>query len=132
MNRKPTKLKILEGNLGKRPLPENEPEPKEIDPKEIPKPPADLDAEAKKVWNRLAPIVAKNKLLTEADIDSFALLCQARSYLIQIHNLIKKEKALDKYQAKQRNYTQQFRLLAYDFGLSPRGRVGLSLGGKEI
>ena len=127
MNRKPTKLKILEGNLGRRPLPKNEPEPKPLDSKKIPNPPKDINNEAKKIWNRLAPILAKNGLLTEADIDSLALLCQTRAYLIEIHEKINKEDSLNENNSKQRYYTQQFRLLAHDFGLSPRGRVGLSI-----
>ena len=43
---KPTNLKLIEGNPGKRPLPGNEPKPK---PK-APSMPSDLDYQAKKTW----------------------------------------------------------------------------------
>jgi len=47
---KPTAIKILEGNPGKRPLNLNEPKPLQI----APECPDWLLAEAKKEWNRLA------------------------------------------------------------------------------
>ena len=48
---KPTKLKIVEGNLGKRPLPKDEPE---FEPAVAPEPPDHLGAVAAKHWRTLA------------------------------------------------------------------------------
>ena len=79
---KPTKLKILEGRRGHRPLPENEPMPRPITP-EIPD---DLDDNAKKVWQRVAPMVGRLGLLTEVDGEMFGGLCQIRSRLRWIIN----------------------------------------------
>ncbi|MBQ9631798.1 MAG: phage terminase small subunit P27 family [Lachnospiraceae bacterium] len=72
---KPTALKELEGNPGKRPLNKNEPKPA----KKAPSCPKWLDDEAKKEWRRLAPSMEKLGILTEADRTAFASYCQAYS-----------------------------------------------------
>lgn len=70
---KPTALKILEGNPGKRPLNENEPKP----PKANLRCPSWLEPEAKKEWKRLSVSLEAMGVLTEADISAFAGYCQA-------------------------------------------------------
>ncbi len=70
---KPTALKLLEGNPGKRPLNEHEPKP----PKGTIRCPTWLEAEAKKEWRRLAPSLEAMGVLTTADITAFAGYCQA-------------------------------------------------------
>ena len=72
---KPTVLKILEGNPGKRPINENEP----IPPKGTVKCPTWLEPEAKKEWKRLAPSLEAMGVLTQADLTAFAGYCQAFS-----------------------------------------------------
>lgn len=144
---KPTALKLLEGNRGKRDLPTDEPKPRPI----APPVPSDIDTQAKKVWHRLAPKLEKLGLLTETDGDAFANLCQIRSRLIAIHNFVKKDnKSLvqesekpspdggvfyeykpSPYIIMEKQYYDLFRKYAAEFGLTPRGRVGLSVGSKE-
>ncbi|WP_163195579.1 phage terminase small subunit P27 family [Clostridium thermarum] len=70
---KPTALKILEGNPGKRPLNEDEPKPK----KKAPKCPSWLDGEAKKEWRRMSKQLEAMGILTEIDMAAFAGYCQA-------------------------------------------------------
>ena len=70
---KPTAIKELEGNPGKRPMNTHEPRP----PKKAPSCPKWLDSEAKKEWRRLAPYMEKLGILTEADRSAFASYCQA-------------------------------------------------------
>ena len=70
---KPTALKQLEGNPGKRQLNEHEPVP----PKSTVRCPAWLEAEAKKEWKRLAPSLEAMGILTSVDITAFAGYCQA-------------------------------------------------------
>ncbi|MHB0934888.1 MAG: phage terminase small subunit P27 family [Armatimonadota bacterium] len=74
--RKPTHLKVLTGNPGKRKLPENEPAPPpQAKP---PGPPAYLkDKTARKEWKRVAPILHAMKVLTLADITALAAYCTA-------------------------------------------------------
>lgn len=70
---KPTALKILEGNPGKRKLNVYEPRPS----RKIPPCPSFINEEGKKEWRRLAkPLVALG-VLTEADTSVFAAYCQA-------------------------------------------------------
>ena len=61
--RKPTRLRILEGNPSKRPLPNNEPQP---DPT-MPECPDWLMADAKEEWHRVAPELHRIGLLTIVD-----------------------------------------------------------------
>ena len=65
---KPTALKLLEGNPGKRPLNANEP----IPPQGEVKCPSWLLPEAKKEWKRLAPAMESMGILTLADEKAFA------------------------------------------------------------
>jgi P27 family predicted phage terminase small subunit len=71
--RKPTELKVLEGNPGKRPIPINEIKPV---PKSI-KCPEWLDEYAKAVWNEYGPKLEKLGLFTEIDGLDFINLCIA-------------------------------------------------------
>ncbi len=68
----PTKLKLLNGNPGKRPLPENEPKPREG----VPTRPAWLLPEAKREWNRLVAELEPIGLLTKVDRATLAAFCQ--------------------------------------------------------
>ena len=70
---KPTALKVLEGNPGKRPLNLYEPAPES----KLPECPAWLEEEAKAEWERLAVPMHNLGLLTELDIAAFAAYCQA-------------------------------------------------------
>ena len=69
---KPTAQKLLEGNPGRRKINEHEPK---FEP--LGTPPAEVrdDPVALAEWERLAPAMAKNKLLTEADMAMFAVYC---------------------------------------------------------
>lgn len=70
---KPTALKELEGNPGKRPLNTGEPQPA----KKAPRCPSWLEDEAKKEWKRMAKVLESMGLLTEMDMAAFAGYCQA-------------------------------------------------------
>jgi P27 family predicted phage terminase small subunit len=70
---KPTLIKQLEGNPGKRKLNEFEPKPE----KRAPKCPVWLDKEAKKEWRRTAKQLEKLGVLTEVDMAAFAGYCEA-------------------------------------------------------
>ena len=72
---KPTALKLLTGNAGKRPLPENEPAP--VVPSRLPPPPKHLSDEAKSEWRRMGRELLRLGLLTTIDRAEFALYCQA-------------------------------------------------------
>ena len=74
-NRKPTALKILQGNPGRRPLkPDNEPQPTPA----IPSCPDELSDLAKREWNRVA--VELHALGVVSEIDRAALAAYASAY----------------------------------------------------
>ena len=75
----PTRLKIVRGNPGKRPLNKNEPKPTQ----KLPACPAFLDRAAKREWKRLAPDLTEIGLLTAADMAIFAGYCAAYSTFTQ-------------------------------------------------
>lgn len=72
---KPTKLRLVEGNPSKRPINTREPKP----PRTLAVCPEWLSDEAKKAWKRMAPMLRKMGLLTQADVDALAGYCQSYS-----------------------------------------------------
>jgi P27 family predicted phage terminase small subunit len=70
---KPTAIKEIEGNPGKRKLNKNEPKPE----KKAPKCPEWLEKEAKNEWDRLAIPLEEMGILTEVDMAAFAGYCQS-------------------------------------------------------
>ena len=77
---KPTKMKVIEGNPSRRPLPENEPQP-DVLPK-IPTAPDYLTKHAKEEWSEIAPPLHRLGLLTEIDLPVFEMYCLARGNVI--------------------------------------------------
>lgn len=70
---KPTALKLIEGNPGRRRLNPDEPRPDVV----APECPEHLTADARDEWNRIVPLLLKNNLLTEIDGAALALYCQS-------------------------------------------------------
>jgi P27 family predicted phage terminase small subunit len=86
-NRKPTALKKLLGNPGKRKLNEKEP----AAPKGVPEMPRFLTTEARAEWRRIIPILVDMCVLTVADGKALAGYCSAYA------QLAKAEAAIEKY-----------------------------------
>ena len=70
---KPTRLKALTGNPGKRPLNVNEPRPKPA----APECPPELSPIARQEWSRLTAELAKLNLITHLDRGALATYCGA-------------------------------------------------------
>ena len=138
---KPTALKVFEGNRGKRPLPEDEPQPEAI----MPECPDWLSKKAKEVFAREAPKFYKVGLLTEIDGDQFGAMCQSIAYLEEVVKKLENEELIiekeigrgenKKTETKVNPLQVEFRLLtnlvrayASEFGGTPRGRAPLSVG----
>jgi P27 family predicted phage terminase small subunit len=81
---KPTKLKILQGNPGKRALPKNEPQPPASDGEA----PDWLEGRPREAWDWLAPMLGDMKVLTEADKHALALLCDVYAEYIALRRVI--------------------------------------------
>ncbi len=75
----PTKLKMLRGNPGKRPLPRGEPHPSPC----VPTRPAWLLPEAKREWNRIVPELHRLGLLTVIDRAELAAYCQCWAMYVE-------------------------------------------------
>ena len=69
---KPTRLKLIEGNPGRRPIRGDEPQP----PASQPTCPAHLSPTAKAEWKRLAQSLNAIGLLTQVDRAALAAYCQ--------------------------------------------------------
>ena len=72
--KKPTALKIIEGNKGKRALNKQEPDPEYLNDLTAP---AWLDKESADVWNEIVPVLREAKLLTKADVPTLSAGCVA-------------------------------------------------------
>lgn len=83
---KPTALKRLAGNPGKRPLNDNEPEFTLITDIE---PPTWLSDKAIVMWETVMPELLRNKVLTVADIHNVEVFCMAYNRWRQAEDDIK-------------------------------------------
>ncbi|MGQ3001282.1 MAG: phage terminase small subunit P27 family [Hydrogenophaga sp.] len=78
---KPSHLKLLEGNAGKRPLDLAA----GVNPRiEIPSCPKHLGPEAKKEWKRITPLLEELGLISGLDRTALALYCQAAGRLAEL------------------------------------------------
>lgn len=73
--RKPTALKIVQGNAGKRALPKNEPAPEAL--REVPEPPYWMAETAAEVWQRVAPWLTETKIMAATDLHNLEAFCVA-------------------------------------------------------
>lgn len=134
---KPTALKVLEGNPGKRPLPQNEPKPKPIAPTR----PTWLTGEGKKMWERLAPELERLGLLTAIDGEAFAAACERWGTYVDCQKYLKKhgrtytytnkagaENEIERPEVKiAQKALDQFRAFCSDFGLTPSSRTRIEV-----
>ena len=108
--RKPTSLKVVAGT--DRPCRRPESAPVEMPALDhIPDPPDWLpNAHAVKEWQRLAPILTANKLLTEAGLSALGQLCALHGKVVQLYAA---------GEAPVASMVAQLRGLMNDFGLTP-------------
>lgn len=126
---KPTQLKVLNGNPGKRPLNDREPKPETT----IPKCPDFLDADAKAEWARLTKELKVLGLISQLDRSQVAILCQEYSrwkQATQIINRLGTTFETEKGYIAQRpevgvanKAIQNILKISANFGLSPSDRV---------
>lgn len=131
---KPTYLKLMDGNPGKRPLNMNEPSPAI----ELPEAPADLDDLALAEWEQLAPELVKVGCLSAIDARQLALYCDIRSRLVKAKQALKDEYVLagagengGLYQnpllAVVNKCTEQMMKIAAEFGMTPSSRTKIKV-----
>lgn len=130
---KPTALKVLEGNPGKRPLNVNEPKPE----KKAPKCPTWLEPEAKKEWRRMSRSLEAIGILTKVDAASFAGYCQAYARWKEAEEFLTKHGTIFKtpsgyiQQVPQVSIAQTYLKIMKDFcsefGLTPASRTRINV-----
>ena len=137
--KKPTALKVLEGNPGKRPLPANEPKPAPI----MPDCPKWFDAEAKAFWNKSGPKLNRLGLLTEVDGPAFEAVCQRYSLWVRCEKRMKAKGLIMKtetgYEQQRpevsiaKNALADVKAFLTEFGMTPasRSKIDLKLDEKD-
>ena len=133
--KKPTKLKILEGNPGKRPLNMNEPQPEAGRPTC----PSHLSATARTEWRRIVPELERLGLLTMIDRSALAAYCQAYGRWVQAEKVLKEKGPL--YKTEKGNVItspmlwvankaiDQMHRFMVEFGMTPSSRSRISVPG---
>ena len=134
---KPTAVKALEGNPGKRSLNTGEPKPE----KKAPRCPAWLEGEAKKEWKRMAKQLEQLGILTEIDMAAFAGYCQAYARWKEAEEFITQHGSIVKTPsgywqqvpqvAQAQTYSKIMLRLAEQFGLTPSARSRIIAGGGD-
>ena len=136
---KPTVLKLLEGNPGKRPLNEHEPPA----PEGMPDCPDYLDDTARAEWDRTAQVLMEMGLLSRADRTALAAYCTAYSRWVKAEEQVRKYGAIVKspekgfpmkspYLTVADQALETMRKLMVAFGLTPSSRSRIRVpGGRE-
>jgi P27 family predicted phage terminase small subunit len=131
--KKPTLLKLVTGNPGRRPINPTEPEPA---PGEVLAPDW-LDEEARKKW---AEILDNCHWIAPVDGDMLALYCDSYSHYLKAQSLSIKTPLVKTPEGKliknpawtARNEAfHQMRSAGSELGLSPSSRAGISGGGER-
>jgi P27 family predicted phage terminase small subunit len=133
---KPTRLKVLTGNPGKRPLNETEPRPEPA----IPDCPTELGEVARREWNRLAGELASLKLLTNLDRaalaayrGAYALWAEATEAIQKYGSMIKSPSGYpvqSPYLAIANRQAEIMMRIASEFGFTPASRSRIATPSK--
>lgn len=137
---KPTNLKILNGNPGKRPLNKNEPKP-DLSLLTCPEYLA-KDKFAFDEWNRIVPELYKLGLLTNIDQVSIEIYCSQYSIYRQALDIINSEGLITTNirngekahpaTTTAREAAKIIKSICSEFGLTPSSRGRISLPGENL
>ncbi len=132
MKRKPTELKIVQGNPGKRPLNKDEPKPAEA---VAPKPPPWLDNNGLHAWETVVPELERLGLLTDVDLIALAHFCSWHSTFlwasreIEMDGMTLTDNSGRQYKNPAMNIkdaaSKHVRAFGSEFGLTPSTRGGM-------
>jgi P27 family predicted phage terminase small subunit len=129
---KPTRLKVLTGNPGKRPLNTNEPRPEAA----IPDCPVELGAVAHREWDRLVGELSVLRILTNLDRAALAAYCGAYAMWAEATEAIQKYGTMVKspsgypgqspYVSIANRQAEIMMRIASEFGFTPASRSRIS------
>lgn len=128
---KPTQLKLLTGNPGRRPINEREPKPRSA----IPSCPKDLDADASKEWRRVVRELSAIGLLTLLDRSFLAAYCQCVADVAKLRAIVQRtgfvihskdgDAIPNPYAAALNRERKAMQAFGSEFGMSPASRTRL-------
>ncbi|SFK74831.1 phage terminase, small subunit, putative, P27 family [Nitrosomonas aestuarii] len=131
---KPTNLKIVTGNPGKRGLNKQEPDPDYLNDLTAP---GYLSGDAQAVWDQIAPKLRESRLLTVVDVPILAMMCESiaeyRRATIYCKDspLDHSEKTggyvLSQWKIVQSMSLKQIMLIAREFGMTPASRTRIQI-----
>ena len=131
--RKPTKLRLLEGNPGKRPLPQEPDYPSIADDE----PPEWLGEEGRTEWARVLDLVRSVGLYTGVDRAILASYCLTWEQMVEAQEKVREQGTViytESGEPKRSPWVvtleksqQSLRLLCSEFGFSPASRSKVSL-----
>lgn len=137
---KPTHLKVVTGNPGKRKLNEKEPQPA----KEIPSPPSHLTDWGKTAWGKMTVLLDGMGVLTVADTFALERLCDIYADILQLRNTIADEGRTYTVQteggflikanpavAMLADADRRFKSYLVEFGLTPAARTKVKVNEGE-
>lgn len=135
---KPTRLKLLTGNPGRRPLNQDEPRPEAV----IPECPPELGPVAQKEWHRLAGELSALRILTNLDRAALAAYCGAYALWAEATENIQKFGTMVKspsgypiqspYVAIANRQAEIMMRIASEFGFTPASRSRIAAPRDEI
>jgi len=128
---KPTQLKVIQGNPGKRTINKDEPEATVVAP-DTPAP-DHLGELAKECWTQMVGMLSGSKVITELDLHGLELYCaayqnwrDAQAKVIELGAIVKSPKSgypvQSPYFAISNKAHEQMVKLAAEFGLTPSSR----------
>lgn len=130
---KPTRLKLMTGNPGKRPLNEREPRPEAC----VPSCPPELSPAAQEEWNRLVADLSRLHMLTNFDRAALATYCEAYALWAESIAAIRKYGTMIKspsgypmqspYLAIANRQAEIMMRIASEFGFTPASRSRISV-----
>jgi P27 family predicted phage terminase small subunit len=125
---KPSAIKELAGNPGKRPLNMAEPVP----PPGVPESPMELSPEAQAEWNRICPLLIQMGVLSTVDTTALAAYCECFAQSVSATRIVRKVGAVIKtptgypiqspYVSVASKALEQMRKLLTEFGMTPSSR----------
>lgn len=136
---KPTRLKVLTGNPGKRKLNTDEPKPRKSIGRQ---PPSHLNKYAQEMWRDLVPELTRTKMLTIVDYQALEMCCDSygiwRAMRVKLgldcDDAIMQTKTGYKQQSAEYTIMNQalanFSRFLAEFGLSPASRTRIKLDAK--
>ena len=131
---KPTNLKIVTGNPGKRSLNKQEPDPDYLNDLTAPD---YLSSNAQAVWDQIAPKLRESRLLTVVDVPILAMMCESIVEYRRAttncedtpldHSKKTGGGVLSQWKIVQSMSLKQIMLIAREFGMTPASRTRIQI-----